>query len=361
MRQLGSYAITYTIKNEAQFLKDGLTFHLLNGCKRVYLFFDGTEDDSRQIASAFDERVISEETIPLARIGSVPPWIQRILPSWHDNYDTRKRINTYFAALQAREAGIEWLFTIDADEVLLFRAQEADGPGNSEDFLSRIPANVHQVLMPPHEAVPTGPGTNRPMVDCRYFLNRFPVTDTIWKLLQVASRPILRTPKQRAWLDYWVYRIRCGARYPRLLKSPLTGEIIPTGFYLGYWNHKAGIRTKAVPRYGFNTHMWAEGGRLPPSLRAGVLLHYDLPNAVCYRNKFQQRNSWYTNRTSTFFVRHALATIARELTKEKLEEFFLEQLAVTDPFSMSDLLECGVVRQFDCVVNKLLPLDATQS
>jgi hypothetical protein len=349
MHQSGSYAITYTIKNEAQFLHDALTFHLLNGCKQVYLYFDGTEDNSREIASAFDDRVIRQETVPPDGIGSTPPWMQRILPTWHENYDTRKRINTYLAALQARDAGIEWLFTIDADEVLLFGSPKADRPGDAADFLRRIPADIHQVLMPPHEAVPTGPGTNRPMVDCEYFLNRFPATDAIWKAFQVALRPVLRTPKQRAWLDFWVYRIRFLGRYPRLIKHPVTGASIPPGFYRGYWNHKAGIRTAVAAKYGFNTHMWTSEGKLPPSTRRGMLLHYDLPNVESYRNKFLQRNAWYTNHTSPFYARHALATIARELPPRAVDDFFWDQLAVTDQKLLRTLLEAGIIRKIDHV------------
>ena len=353
MVQSNTYAITYTIKNEAQFLQDGVTYHLLNGCKRVYLFFDGTEDNSREIAAGFDGRVVQRNTLPTESQGAVPAWIQRILPSWSDNYDTRKRINTYAAALQAREEGIEWLFTIDADEALLFRAAAAEGSGDSVEFLGRIPAHVHQILMPPHEAVPTGPGTNRPMVDCQYFLNRFPATDAAWKTLQVVLRPFLKTPKQRAWLDYWVYCVRFRGRFPRLLKHPTTNESIPTGFYLGYWNHKAGIRTAVVDRYGFNTHGWTAKSAPPPSLSRGALLHYDLPNALCYRNKFQQRNAWYTNRTNPFFTRHALATIARELPPEAVDAFFLEQLAITDPEQLRSMEAAGIVRKIDCVSRAL--------
>ena len=204
---------------------------------------------------------------------------------------------------------------------------------------------MHQILMPPHEAVPTGPGTNRPMVDCQYFLNRFPATDAAWKTLQVALRPFLKTPKQRAWLDYWVYCVRFRGRFPRLLKHPTTNESIPTGLYLGYWNHKAGIRTALADRYNFNTHAWTAGKSPAPSLTRGVLVHYDLPNPECYRTKFQQRNAWYTNRMNVFYTRHILAAIARELPEPEVTRFFLESIAIADERKLAMLENAGIVRR----------------
>ncbi len=250
-----SFAISYTVKNEAGLLPDAIAYHLAIGCSRIYVFFDGTSDNSRELIRG-NERVICAECVEPTSLLGFPSWIAGILPRWAANMDVRKRINTVYAAELARREGIEWLISIDADELLLLSANDGNPLGSPEPYFSSIPDDVDQILLPNLEAVPVGEGKGRAFVDCTSFLRRFPATELIWRYSSGILRRTLRNPKIHAWYDYWFYYLRFRGALPRLMRHPVTGESIPAGYFLGYSNHKSFIRTRVADQFIFNVHEW---------------------------------------------------------------------------------------------------------
>ena len=201
------FAIAYTVKNEANLLPDAIAYHLQLGCSRIFVFFDGTTDNSPELVRGMSGVVCAESVAPKSLIDP-PEWMKLLLPRWEESMDVRKRINTFMAAEQARSEGIEWLISIDPDELLLLGDVQASSPDDSAKFFSSVAAEIDQILVPNWEAVPVDAGTGRPFVDCTLFLRRFPITEAVWRYSSGLVRRVASNPKLHAWYDHWFYRIR---------------------------------------------------------------------------------------------------------------------------------------------------------
>jgi hypothetical protein len=345
------FAITYTVKNEANLLPDAIDYHLNLGCCRIYVFFDGTTDNSRDLIQE-KEGVFCAPSVDPASLGDLPGWIMEILPRWHESMDVRKRINTFAAAQIARAEGIEWIINIDPDELLLMMNDDTgNAPGDCEDFFGRVPVNVDQILVPNLEAVPVGEGSGKPFIDCTLFLRRFPVTEFLWRVSGGLIRRVFPDPKLHAWYDYWFYWARFGGALPRLMHHPVTGEAIPVGYFLGYSNHKAFMRTLVAKEFLFNIHRWQKVQRRPRTIKKGKLLHYDLCSAEYFCSKFRQRQPAMLVRA--FYCRYVFAQIARELPFPAARQFFLDCICIRDSDVLERLRRRGVLAEIGFIARSM--------
>ncbi len=342
------FAITYSIKNEAQLLPQVIAVARALGCARIYIFFDGTTDSSREIASSFEEIVCFDSITP-EQIDNRPAWIDRISPRWNENMDVRKRISTYFAANHAARDGIEWLLCIDPDEVMVPSLTDPLTKESVRNFLDRVPHDCNQVLLKNHEVIPRTPRVSNPFAECTSFHNRFPLTDQVWRYARTLFNSVVSDSKLRGWLSYYIYNARFGGAYPRMMHDPLTGHSIPSGYYLGYWNHKSLVRTSAARDLIFDVHQWrANPGGSLKSCTAGSLLHYFLYDVDSVRAKFKGKPRLHSY-TGHHYHRAELARIAREYSAEDFETFFRNCIALEDDALANDLKRRGIMLTVDNV------------
>ena len=128
----GKFALTYTVKNEARLLPSAIEYHIAAGCSRIYVFWDGTTDGSRDLVSKYP-CVTARDSIRVEETDDAPKWIKDILVWWDTDMDVRKRINTYYAAKSAAAEGLDWLGGIDPDELVLMSRDEEI----NEDHISK--------------------------------------------------------------------------------------------------------------------------------------------------------------------------------------------------------------------------------
>src|SRR5688572_25100082 len=104
---MSSWAATYTVKNESFLLAQALLYLKHLGCARVYVYLDGTSDDTADVAA---EHSFAEPRPSLRpdELATPPSWCQELFPRWEANADVRKRINCLDAARRAHREGIEW-------------------------------------------------------------------------------------------------------------------------------------------------------------------------------------------------------------------------------------------------------------
>ncbi len=350
------FAITYTVKNEASLLPDAIAYHLGIGCSRIYVFLDGTTDNTLQLIKDID-RVVCADSIDPESIPDSPAWIRDILPRWKENMDVRKRINTYVASQYATDEGIDWLINIDPDELLLMNEAANDAPGNHEDFFSSIPEHIDQILVPNLEALPIGEGSGRPFVDCTLFLRRFPITEFLWRWSSAMIRRTVSAPKMNAWYDYWFYYLRFRGALPRLMRHPVTGKSIPAGYFLGYSNHKSFIRTSVAAKFLFNIHRWQRVQKQPTTMKKGYILHYDLCSAEYFCEKFRQRPPAML--VTAFFCRYMIGQIARDLPIEMARNFFLNNICISNAATLDRLRQRGIVTEIT-FISRLMQQRAIQ-
>jgi len=343
------FAITYTVKNEAALLPDAIAYHLALGCARIYVFFDGTTDNSRELIEE-SEGVVCAASVDPKSLTETPFWIDEILPRWKESMDVRKRINTFIAARQAGAEGIEWLINIDPDELLLLNAETDGQPSEGDGFFSSVSEGIDQILLPNLEAIPVGEGSGRPFLDCTLFLRRFPLTEWLWKSSSALLRRVVPSPKLQAWYDHWFYRCRFGGALPRIMRHPASGERIPAGYFLGYSNHKSFIRTGVSGEFSFNIHRWQKIRRRPCSIKKGYLLHYDLCSAEYFCEKFRQRQPAML--VKAFYCRYMFARIARDLPFETVREFFLKYICISSA-AVQRLRKRGIVTEISSISHQM--------
>jgi hypothetical protein len=324
---VSSFAISYTVKNEARLLPQAISYHFGAGCSKIYVFFDGTTDNTRELIAHYDGLVILDTIMP-EDVELLPNWVRRIIPRWKENMDVRKRINTYKAVQQAAADGIEWLICIDPDELIVPSLHETIAVDTIPRFLQGIPDDIDQVLLRNLEVLPTSDRSNDPFRELTLFFNRFPFTDVAWRYSRAAFRLMVLSPKLRAWYDFAFFNVRFFGSANRLMRHPVTGESIPATYFLGYLGSKAFIRVRTANKFNFNIHEWVKEAEAPKNLTKGFILHYHLFDAADMLAKFRQRNKALL--VSAFYVLHTLANIARDLSDELVVRFFVENVTIND-------------------------------
>ena len=347
----GKFALTYTVKNESRLLPQAIEYHLAGGCSRIYLFWDNTTDDAPELIAHYPQ-VVARKSFKPDELRDPPSWLAQILPAWDIELDVRKIANTYYAAQQAAKDGLEWLICIDADELILMSTGEQQLENHIPRYLERIPEDIDQLLLPNLESVPTAAETDNPFVDCVYFLNRFPATETVWRYSRAALVRISRSPKLIAWYDWLFYELRFAGALHRMMREPGTQRRIPGTFFLGYSSYKSFMRTARIADFEFATHGWKPFRRRPRSLRTGNVLHFDMLDAAYFAAKFRQRPA----PRDIFYLRYLLGNLARERSPEEIREFFATYIAIRDPKRIARLKQKGIVAEIRTPANLLRKL-----
>jgi len=344
----GKFAVTYTVKNEARLLPSAIEYHFAAGCSRIYVFWDGTTDNSKELVSKY-ACVTARDSIRVEEAADAPEWIQKILYWWEPDMDVRKRINTYYAAKAAAAEGLEWLISIDPDELVLMSRDEEIAEDHISKHLVRIPEDVDQILMPNLESLPTSATTTDNFADCVYFFNRFPKTEAIERYSRALLLRISRSPALVAWYDYVFYQVRFFRALPRLMREPRSGRRIPAGYFLGYSNHKSIIRLKTFASFDFATHHWRAFQRAPRNMRLGNILHFDMLDANYFAAKFRQRQQGIL--LKVFYLRYRLALVARDSSDDEIREFFERYIVISDPERIAHLKRRGLVSEIHAAAN----------
>lgn len=336
------FAISYTVKNEARLLPDAIAYHREMGCSQFYVFWDGTSDNAPDLIAGMPD-VSCRETFKVDELKDPPAWIAEIVHKWEHDMDVRKRINTYYATKMAREAGIDWLISIDPDELLYVNDKDKLDNSYFTSLLKTIAPEIDQILFRNLESIPSKIKSQQPFCENTMFLNRFPFTETVWRYSRALLGRLSRSPKAVALYDYFFYYVRFFGALPRKFKNPATGETIYAGYFLGYSSYKSAIRTTRSEEFNFCTHCWLKFRRRPRNFFAGNVLHFDLLDAQYFINKFRQRQQGII--LPIFHLRYTLANVARNLSDEQVYAFFRKSFILEDPKIVGRLKKKNIVRE----------------
>jgi hypothetical protein len=343
----GSFAIAYTIRNEEDTIQDAIEAHLRLGVERIYVFFDGTTDGSRERVSGMD-RVECHETLHPDALKDlqIPEWILGRKDHFEGNMDVRKQVNTWRATLMSRERGIGWLLSIDPDEIF-YPIDAAGQEVSAAAFFGSIPAETDQVLLRNLELVVEGPNIRDAFREGQYFLDRFPVSEEVCRYISAGVRKITRSPKMTEWSRYFFYVIRFRGAASRMTRHPTTGTRIPVGYFMGYRSNKSAIRSSG---YSFSVHHWRPlSGTVERSAYLGRVLHYDFPNADSVMRKFGQRQK--TRFQKNAYTRNLISEVVQDCP-EHMGEVFAD-LCFANDSRRNRLIRRGIVREIDWTIRLL--------
>jgi len=294
-------ALAMVVKNEERFLEENLRYHHRLGIVKAYVYLDRCNDRCHEIASALP--FAECQNVNAERSGCV-------------NVSALHRLCAQDALRRCRQAGIEWLLFIDADEFAFAEnAIHENGPaqrasatsivelirrGYLPTLLKSVPDEIEMVKMKTREVVPTRRGMTRPFWEHKY---------------------VQRMPVARRILD------------PRTRKIEIVDKFI--GHQLG----KSIVRTSADVQL-FNSHSWTRNQHASspqntpiPKVHRGFHLHYVISDAEHWKSKYRQlawEPSHWANKASVAFPKQCWKEICQTMNDDAIEDYLNKWLFVNE-------------------------------
>ncbi|WP_165805963.1 glycosyltransferase family 2 protein [Marixanthomonas spongiae] len=254
-------AVVLTVKNEARLLRPNLLYHLGLGIDRVFVYFDHTTDNGPETIA--DLKNVQAQNSVSAEQYSDLPFLKKFWSNAEEHHTARQCLNTYDALQQCKQEGIDWLVSLDADELFITRNK---GQQTLTDFFNaEITENYDVIRLPTLEMV------NRKMA-----YQNVMAEETLFK-------------KQKNFKSRF-------DRIYRKLYNPYTKKHITTSYWLGHTMGKAAINVHSdlIP---FNVHRYQKhNGDKPREKKAGNILHYHLYDFEDFLKKYRN----FKNRSITY-------------------------------------------------------------
>ena len=128
-------AIVITAKNEERLLKNNLLYHFAIGVSRAYIYFDGASDGGPDSIENMPN-VSIQNSVPVDKYNDFE-YLNKFTSNAKEHHTARQCLNTYDAKLKCKQEGIDWLISIDADELII--VDKAKPIQISELFLNVTP------------------------------------------------------------------------------------------------------------------------------------------------------------------------------------------------------------------------------
>ena len=237
--------LVITQKNEARLLRPNLEYHRFLGVTHFYVFDDGSSDESMRSI-----RDVPGLSCPdLEGLADVPPELKDdILQARNGPWMARQKLATRWATQLARKDGVEWLISLDADELVMV---ENPTRGAIQDLFLDCPSDVDAVFFrDTYEVVPRGCDTD----------------------VDLSSHVLFKTPAY-------------SKRHRREMFDPIRDRRFTVGGYLGHMSGKTALRVAAglIPK---NVHqVMSATGRPVKHWDAGKLLHYKFHDHLDFLSK----------------------------------------------------------------------------
>lgn len=287
-------AVVLTVKNEARLLRDNVLYHHAIGVDKVFVYFDNTTDDGKDTVSDLPF-VNIQDSVPAEKYTHFK-YLDKFTSQAEAHHTARQCLNTFDAMQSCKVLGIDWLISIDADELI---GTDLDAISNLKTFFKGIPSSVDVVNFKVYEVL------QRQL----NYKNVF-AEETLFKSQRSFKR-----------------------RHERLFKyvyNPFTGKHLKFSFWYGQHLGKGAIRlnTNVIPH---NVHRYKRINGKAAILEAGFVLHYHAFDAVDFIKKFTN----FRNHPNTFLSGNtveSLKLLLRDvvntsgLSNDELKDYFKTNL-----------------------------------
>ncbi|MFC1867057.1 glycosyltransferase family 2 protein [Thermodesulfobacteriota bacterium] len=142
--------IAITVKNEESLLRYNLLYHHYLGVENFYVFSDGSTDGT--IQSIEHLPFVSIYPSLLAKDFKFSSEIREFLEKAETHNTARQCLNVCFAIEKGRECALNWLISLDADELICLDFHNIK-KGQLIDFFKSIKPNIEAVRFPTLEIV----------------------------------------------------------------------------------------------------------------------------------------------------------------------------------------------------------------
>lgn len=249
-------AVVITVKNEARLLRQNILYHLGIGMENVFVYFDNTTDSTPNTIKDID-KVISNTSVSVEKYKD-KPYLNKFLENLAEHHTARQCLNTYDALQNCKQKGIDWLLSIDADELF---CTNNNGKQSLTDFFTEEITQQYDIIQ-----LPTKEVVNRKM---KY--QNVMAEETLFK-------------KQKNFTSKFdqIYRS---------IYNPYTNKYINTSYWLGHNMGKAAINvhSNSIP---YNVHRYQLlNGSKPEVKTSGGILHYHIYDFQDFLKKYNNFKS----------------------------------------------------------------------
>jgi len=245
-------AVVITIKDEARLLRQNILYHLGIGVEKIFVYLDGTTDGGENTIKDIKNVEINNSVSPESYKGV--QFLKKFLANANEHHTARQCLNTYDAMLKCKEQNIDWLISLDADELFL---SSRDGALSLNTFFEDANKQGADIInLEPMELIARKMVYENVMQEETFFKTQKNFKSKFDQIYQKIYNPYTKATKT---VTYW----------------------------LGHTMGKAAVRVteNIIPK---NVHRYqALDGSSLKAIDAGYLLHYHIYDFKDFIKKFQ--------------------------------------------------------------------------
>ncbi|MAM27962.1 MAG: hypothetical protein CMC13_02975 [Flavobacteriaceae bacterium] len=262
-------ALVLTVKNEARLLRNNLLYHRAIGAAHIFVYFDGTTDGGK--ASIQDLDFVAVRDSVAASTYQQQPFLQKFTSQAGEHHTARQCLNTYDAQQRCAEKGIDWLISIDADELV---CPAINSQVSLAEFFQEIDTEVEVVYLQTKEALQRKSSYGNVFAE-----------ETLFK-----SVPTYESRFKNIYKQFY---------------NPFTEQKQRFSYWYGQTLGKGAIRIgrQVIPH---NVHRYKKkDGSQPTTQKAGFVLHYHAYDAQDFIKKFTN----FSEHPDTFLSGNAVESL----------------------------------------------------
>ena len=288
-------AIVITVKDEERLLQNNFLYHHFIGVDKIYVYFDNSSDGGRKSIEnlSFVEVNNSVEVSTYQGID----FLEKFTSQANEHHTARQCLNTYHASEKCKEQGINWLISLDADELI---CSSLKSKSDLKSFFSEINEDIDVVNFRVFEA----------LQDREFFGNVFAEATTFKTQFKFKNK----------WERVYKY-----------IENPFLKQPIRYSYWYGQHLGKGAIRIgEDIISHNVHRYKKKSGGKIVLQ-DAGYILHYHAYDTTDFIKKFTN----FKKHPNTFLsgskvdslkilLRDVVNTL--DLSKEELDTYFRNNL-----------------------------------
>ena len=292
-------AVVLTVKNEERLLRNNLLYHKAIGADRIFVYFDNTTDHGKESISDLEFLTIND-SVSVKKYGHLD-YLEKFTSQAGEHHTARQCLNTFDAQQLCKREGIDWLISLDADELICTNFKE---PSQLKSFFKLVDKKVEVVNFKTLEALQQKESYNHVFME-----------ETLFK----------KDRKQKKGKDFY-----------KTLFNPFTKRSEKFSWWYSQHLGKAAVRIGRgiIPH---NVHRFKKSdGSKPNTLNAGNVLHYHAYDAEDFIKKFIN----FSNHPNTFLSGNKVENIkllfrdivnSSGMDSEELKVYFKKNLLFSKP------------------------------
>jgi len=244
-------AIVYTVKNEERLLRQNILYHKAIGIDCFFVYLDNSTDTTKDSIKDLSYVNIYNSVKP-EKYENVS-FLNKFTSQAKEHHTARQCLNTYDAKQLCKEQQIDWLISIDADELFV---PDIKKEKDCKSFFLGIGTDINVINFRVYEALQR-----------RISYNNVFKEETLFKTKNTFKR-----------------------RFEKLYKNifnPFSNELVKFPYWYGQYLGKSAIRVNSmvIPH---NVHRYRnKNGATLNVLQKGSLLHYHFYDAKDFIKKFK--------------------------------------------------------------------------